>query len=321
MNSKQLHYFLVTAQNGSIASAARELDIAQPAISQQLANLEREMGAELLARSFKGVSLTVAGEVFARHAKKLIDDINLAKAELSQLSTITKGKIRLGMLPSIGNVLSMSLIAEVNRWHPQLDLEISTGPSYSVKEWLRTNRIDIALTYEQEIDSKYMKTYPLIEEFMYLVVGVNDSSANYQELKNRDSISFWELSQYELLTPGVKDALGRLIDKYEKESGVALKHNKAYSGQLMTGLRQVMQGEGMMILPSSAIFHLEEKSLLKSLKIINPDMTRQALIATNNGIALSDKCLWVIDVIKRVTAVEQKLMHWRGQLNTPGKLR
>lgn len=58
MNSKQLLYFSVTVEKGSIAAAARELDIAQPAISQQLVNLEREMGATLLERSFKGVSLT-----------------------------------------------------------------------------------------------------------------------------------------------------------------------------------------------------------------------------------------------------------------------
>ena len=82
----------------------------------------------------------------------------------------------------------------------------------------------------------------------------------------------------------------------------------------MTGLRQVMQGECAMILPSSAIFHLEEKSLLKSMQIINPDMTRQALITTNSSITQSDASLWVIDMIKRVTAAEQKFKHWRGKL-------
>ena len=60
MHSKQLHYFVMTVRKGSIAAAARALDIAQPAISQQLASLEREMKATLLERSFSGVNLTSA---------------------------------------------------------------------------------------------------------------------------------------------------------------------------------------------------------------------------------------------------------------------
>ncbi|QJR81639.1 LysR family transcriptional regulator [Alteromonas pelagimontana] len=314
MNSKQLQYFLITVQKGSIAAAARELDIAQPAISQQLANLEREMGAPLFARSFKGVALTTAGEVFANHARRLVEDINTAKADLQRLVENQAGTVRVGMLPSIGNVLSMPLIAEVNQWHPKLKLEISTGPSYSVRGWLETRQIDIAITYEQDIVMGSMKCEPLIEEYMHLVVGANDHSEIYQALKHRECIEFWELSQFELLSPTNKEALGMLIEKYEKSTGVALRHNKAYSGQLMTGLRQVMQGEGLMILPSSAIFHLEESGLVNAIKIVAPEMKRHVLIATNNSDSLSDATIRMKRIIRKVTAQEQALDHWRGEM-------
>ncbi|MDO6711546.1 LysR family transcriptional regulator [Aliiglaciecola sp. 2_MG-2023] len=314
MNTKQLEYFLITVQKGSIAAAARELDIAQPAISQQLANLEREMGAALLERSFRGVTLTQAGQIFVNHAQTITKTINDAKIELQQLISNRSGTVRVGMLPSIGNVLSMPLIAEINRFHPHIKLEISTGPSYAVKEWLKTNQLDIALTYEQEIDQNFMTTFPLIEEYMYLVVGSNDSAANYQQLLNRDTVNFWELSQFELLTPGLKDALGQLINTYELTTGVALKHNKAYSGQLMTGLRQVIQGEGLMILPSSAMYHLEESKVVKTLKIEQPEMTRLVLATTNKGMRISDASIQMLNVIKAVTASEQSLAHWRGRL-------
>jgi LysR family nitrogen assimilation transcriptional regulator len=314
MNSKQLQYFLVTAKRGSIAGAARELDIAQPAVSHQLASLEREVGAELFIRNFKGVSLTLSGELFAAHAKKIMTNINTAKMDLQQVIASTAGKVRLGILPSMGNVLSLSLITELNRQHPHLELEISTAPSYSVKEWLKNDQIDIALTFEQEVDNNFMSAYPLIEEFLYLVVGVNENSADYQKLRHRDSISFWELSQYELLTRGSKDSLRHLIEKYEKETGVALKQNKTYSGQLMTGLRQVIQGQGLMILPSSATFHLESSNVLKSLKIIEPEMKRLVLLATNNTKPLLPATMQLIEVIKQVTATQQQLYNWRGEL-------
>ncbi|GAB2697131.1 LysR family transcriptional regulator [Aliiglaciecola sp. 3_MG-2023] len=314
MNTKQLEYFLMTVQQGSIAAAARDLDIAQPAISQQLANLEREMGAVLLERSYKGVRLTHAGQIFVNYAESITKNINDAKSELQQLVKSSSGVVRVGMLPSIGNVLSMPLIAEINHFHPHIKLEISTGPSYAVKEWLKTNQLDIALTYEQEIDQNFMSSYPLIEEFMYLVVGGNDSAKNFKQLLHRDSVNFWELSQFELLTPGLKDALGKLINNYEQRTGVALKHDKAYSGQLMTGLRQVIQGEGLMILPSSAMYHLEESKVIKTLKIEQPEMTRMVLATTNKGKRISDASIQMLNVIKAVTASEQALSHWRGRL-------
>lgn len=314
MNSKQLHYFLVTVQKQSIAAAARELDVAQPAISQQLANLEREMGAALLQRSYKGVRLTPAGQVFLPHAETLMNQIHTSRMALQQFNNGQAGKVRLGMLPSINNVLSMSLIEKVNRCFPDLQLEISTGPSYSVREWLEHNEIDIAITYEQDVALNTMRCGGLINEYMYLVVGTVTEKQEYAALAKRQAIHFWELSDYELLIPSEKDALGKLVALYEKNTAVLLKHSKAYSGQLMTGLRQVMQGEGLMILPSSAIFHLEETGLVRALKIISPEMTRTVLMATSRTASQTDAMLKLADIIKQVVAAEQQSGHWRGEL-------
>ena len=68
MNTKQLEYFLATVEQGSISSAAKMLDVAQPAISLQLANLEHELKIKLFERNFRGVSLTLAGTQFEEHA-------------------------------------------------------------------------------------------------------------------------------------------------------------------------------------------------------------------------------------------------------------
>ena len=123
------------------------------------------------------------------------------------------------------------------------------------------------------------------------------------------------MSQLPLLSPGTKDALGKLIAQYETSTGVILKHDKAYSGQLMTGLRQVMQGEGVMILPSSAVFHLEEAGLLKSIKIIEPQMQRLVIAATNKTSPLGDSVLRMLRIIQTTVKKEQALSHWRGSLS------
>lgn len=311
MNSKQLYYFITTVNKGSIAAAARELDIAQPGVSQQLANLEREVGVTLLQRSHQGIKLTPAGDVFWPHALALVQNINRAKEAVQEHVTLQPKIVKIGLLPSIGNVVSLPLLELASEKHPQIEVVLSTGPSYSVKGWIENGQVDIGLTYEQGVNSRTMRLQPLLTEQLYLV-----SSPQNQALFNQDSdtIPFWQLSQFELLSPGEKDALGQLILQYEKLTGVELKHSKSYSGQLMTGLRQVMKNEGVMILPSSAVFHLTLQNLVRVHKITMPDMTRTVFAAYSNSRTLSSVELAILRLIQQVVRQENESGHWQGTL-------
>lgn len=311
MNSKQLYYFITTVNKGSIAAAARELDIAQPGVSQQLANLEREVGVTLLQRSHQGIKLTPAGDVFWPHALALVQNINRAKEAVQEHVTLQPKIVKIGLLPSIGNVVSLPLLELASEKHPQIEVVLSTGPSYSVKGWIENGQVDIGLTYEQGVNSRTMRLQPLLTEQLYLV-----SSPQNQALFNQDSdtIPFWQLSQFELLSPSKKDALGQLILQYEKLTGVELKHSKSYSGQLMTGLRQVMKNEGVMILPSSAVFHLTLQNLVRVHKITMPDMTRTVFAAYSNSRTLSSVELAILRLIQQVVRQENESGHWQGTL-------
>lgn len=312
MNSKQLHYFITTVKRGSIAAAARELDIAQPGVSQQLANLEREVGVALLERSHQGVKLTSAGEVFWQHALRLVQDINSAKNAIQEHVSMQSKVVKVAMLPSIGNVISLPLLERAAELYPQLEIDISTGPSYSVQGWLENDKVDIGLTYEQGINHATMAIQPLLTEHLFLVCASSDEAP--KSVNAQGGIPFWALSQFELLSPGPKDALGKLILEYEQLTGVELKHSKSYSGQLMTGLRQVMKGEGVMLLPTSAVFHLEQQHLVSCYKVVEPEMTRTVYAACTNARALNAAELAVMRMIRHVVAQEMQSGHWRGQL-------
>ena len=194
MHSKQLHYFITTVQKGSIAAAARALDIAQPAISQQLASLEREVKARLLERSFSGVSLTPAGEVFYTHAEKIMSEIDNVKTALEAFQVGQQRVIKIGMLPSIGNVLSLPLLTEIAKNHKNLKVEISTGPSYTINDWLDSKQVDIALTYQKAVDPKFMSVTPLIQEELHLVFSASSAYPQYTKLREKSIIKFWEIS-------------------------------------------------------------------------------------------------------------------------------
>lgn len=314
VHSKQLEYFVTAAKKGSIASAARALSIAQPAVSQQLASLEREIKATLFNRSFAGITLTAAGEIFLTHATALLEQMDIAKNAVSEESHSQNRVIKIGVIPSIGNVVSLPLLTEMGKSSERLKVEISTGPSYTIKDWLESKHIDIALTYREAVDDKSTHATPLIQEEMHLVFSASTEKREFEFLRHRAEVSFCELREVPLLSPGIKDSLGQLIAYYEQKTGVMLNHDHAYSGQLMTGLRQVINGEGVMILPTSAIFHLKESGLVESVKIVGPDMHRTVFAFTDKNAVKQRHIQQALGTIKKVVSAEYDLQHWCGKL-------
>lgn len=132
MNTKQLVYFLKTAELNSIAAAARALDIAQPSISLQLGNLEHELGSPLFERDHRGVRLTENGTRFRAHAESILRQIEQAKLELRQADNEPAGCVAIGMTQPIGNVISVPLLARVKARFPRVELDLYAGLSYNL---------------------------------------------------------------------------------------------------------------------------------------------------------------------------------------------
>src|SRR5687768_564259 len=144
MNTKQLQYFLVTAEKSSITAAARELDVAQPAISLQLANLEHELKTKLFERDFRGVRLTETGNRFKKHAETIMQQIQVAKADLNAEKDDYCGTVTLGLNQEVCNVLAIDLLTEIEHRYPNIELKLRIGPSNVVDEWLHEGSVDVA---------------------------------------------------------------------------------------------------------------------------------------------------------------------------------
>jgi DNA-binding transcriptional LysR family regulator len=99
LDPRRLLTFHAVAHAGSFSAAARELALTQPAVSQQVAALERELGAQLLHRGPGGLTLTEAGELALEHADALAERLSIADAQLAELGN-QEGKLRLGAFPS-----------------------------------------------------------------------------------------------------------------------------------------------------------------------------------------------------------------------------
>ena len=148
MNSKQLRYFIKTADKGSISAAAKALDIAQPAISQQISSLEHELSVQLFERDFRGVRLTSSGEKFHLRAKSIIHQMAMAKSEIIDTETNPSGRISIGMAQAACNVLAIPLTQAIQTHYPNVELIVHCGTTDFLNQWLNNGQIDLAVTYE-----------------------------------------------------------------------------------------------------------------------------------------------------------------------------
>lgn len=312
MNTKQLQYFLVTAEKSSITAAARELDVAQPAISLQLANLEHELKTKLFERDFRGVRLTESGNRFKKHAETIMQQIQVAKADLNAGKDDYRGTVVLGMNQEVCNVLAIELLTEIEHRFPNIELKLRIGPSYIVEEWLQEGAVDIAICYQQNHPSSVSNSILLLREKLFLIIARQPKNPAYCELVHYGSIPFAELRHYDIFLPDEKDALSDFLYKQAEDVGIALKNKKSF-GQLMTTLHYVSQGFGLAILPSSAVFHLESTNQIRTVPIIQPELERDVFIQTALG--KNDDCAVgvVVDLIRQTSANVHANQCWRGR--------
>ena len=314
MNTKQLQYFLATAEQRSITAAAKKLDIAQPAISLQIANLEHELKVKLFERDFRGMTLTETGIKFEKHAKKTLMQMQLAKADVKESENECLGKVIVGLSQSVCNVLSMELLNEIEHRYENIELTFRVGPSYIVDNWLSEKKIDIALCYDDSafLDSK-ANVIELIREDLFLYISEKPQNPAYSELKLYSAIPFIDLQNYEIFMPDKDDALSKLLVKTADDSGIKLRTKDAF-GQMMTTLHFVTQGLGLVVCPSSSTFHLEQSKHIRGIKIVAPRLQQKLHLVKAEDVENANAVDAIFELIREVTACVHTQNNWRGTL-------
>src|SRR6516162_2771602 len=127
MELRQLVYFDAVVRYGGFSRAAERLRVAQPAVSAQIKQLETELGATLLQRTTRRVTLTEAGEVFLARARQALEQLDRARADLDELSTVQRGRVRIGATLILGSLDLPSALAQFRRRYPGVRLALQTG--------------------------------------------------------------------------------------------------------------------------------------------------------------------------------------------------
>src|SRR5689334_20906248 len=111
MELRQLRYFMAVAETNHFRRAAESLHVSQPTLSQQIHQLEKELGMTLFDRIKKRVRLTVAGETFRHHIQRVLHELDEAKVALLELDGLKRGKLYVGAVQTLNTYLIPPIIA------------------------------------------------------------------------------------------------------------------------------------------------------------------------------------------------------------------
>ncbi|MGB3391293.1 MAG: LysR family transcriptional regulator [Pseudaminobacter sp.] len=145
MDLRKLTYFATVAECRSFTRAAQKLRVAQPALSRQVKLLEERLGLELFTRGARYITLTDTGEVLLGHAKGLIADFERVETEMRARQRRPKGKVVMGVPPSLGSIAMPQIVDRVFRELPQVVLQIRESTSVVLEQWLEDGDLDIAV--------------------------------------------------------------------------------------------------------------------------------------------------------------------------------
>lgn len=145
MELRELHYFIVIAEEKSISRAADKLHMAQSSLSKFLKKFEYEMNVKLFMRTSSGVRPTYSGEVFLKNAKQIIQQYHLALNELWDIENLKTGRIELGISTFRGSYLLPKVLMQFKHTYPNVQVIIHEHNSIILNELVSNSELDMAL--------------------------------------------------------------------------------------------------------------------------------------------------------------------------------
>jgi LysR family transcriptional regulator, nitrogen assimilation regulatory protein len=240
MQFRQLRYFVKIVEAGSFSRAATTIHVAQPALSQQIAELEERLGVKLLQRSARGVTPTAAGEVLFREASAILHQLDQLPGIVRSSSGAPEGAVSLGLAVSLANTLIGPLVKGAQTSLPKVKLKLSDADSRTLEQAVAANHLDMAVVYEDELVSAFSRR-PIFRQRMYLI-------GSQPPLNGAASVSIDEVAKLPLVLPGLPNGRRSLIDRAFAERGF-LPNIVAEAETLSSELSAVRSGVAHTILP------------------------------------------------------------------------
>ncbi|OFI38216.1 LysR family transcriptional regulator [Arthrobacter sp. SW1] len=293
MDTRKLEYFVRIVDSGSITKAAASLHVAQPALSQQVSSLEKDLKQRLLIRSKQGVEPTAAGHTLYRHAQTILRLVEQARIDVAASGAAPAGRVSIAIAPySMVSKLAPEIVREVGERYPDIILHLTETFGGVLSEAIKNGKLDMALIYEPGPIRGVQFTTMVVED-LHLVTNAD------VEIGDGETVTLAEVAGQRLFLPERIHTLRQLVDKGLEERGLPLKLAGEVESVPALG-RLITAGLGSAILPRSAadaLFHEEDFQVLR---IVDPALQCKIALCTAEHEPLSESASAVLIIIREM---------------------
>ena len=281
---RQFEVFLAVAKAASFRVAAEAMHLSQPALSQHVAEMERELGARLFDRLGRKVALTEAGRILEEHALRLFASVTSAREAVADLSELKRGSLVIGASTTPGIYVLPGIIAAFQGKYPRVVLSLRLGNSALIEERIRRNEVDLGVVGGHPLrPGEECVTAGLLDELV-LIVPPKHPWARRREIQpaqlggqrllvREDGSATRQVTERALQRAGGKINASMELGHTEaiKQAvmaglGVAFVSRHSIRGELAAGQLHALRLRGLRIRRHFHIIHNEARTLSASAK-------------------------------------------------------
>ena len=245
MELRQLKYFITSADTLNFTEAARQCFITQSTLSQQIKQLETELGVQLFERIGKRVFLTETGRDFLPYARQTVADADYGVQRIKDIEDLKTGRLCIGTTFGLSALIT-DAIARFSEQYPEIHLEVMFLKQDELIEAVRERKVDFALTFEMMEKDDLLTEQPV--KTYHLCAIVSDQNP----LAQQATVSLRQLADYNICTPARGMNARRMFDSLTNKKGIELQP-KLEINEIHTLLHLVRTGRWVAILVDSII--------------------------------------------------------------------
>lgn len=170
MNINHLEYFLEIVRQGSFSKAASKLHLTQPSISKMIKGMEEELGVTLINRQGKHIELTDAGQALWEQAQQVVAHFQNIAAGLEDVTTLKKGKLRIGIPPITCAAVVPRLLGQFNQEHPAVQIQLYESGSKKIQIAVQEGSLDVGVVCTPPPDTGLFEVYPFVQNPLRVIV-------------------------------------------------------------------------------------------------------------------------------------------------------
>ena len=258
MELRHLRYFVAVAEELNFTKAAQRMCTVQPSLSQQIKDLEHEVGVQLLIRTNRKVELTEEGKVFLKEALLCLEHAEKAILDARQVANINKDQLSIGFVPVAEMKIFPYIMPNIRAHFPDIKIHFHSLPDAAQFKALKKGDIDIAFTrYPNESgDFNYVQIF---QEPLALIIPKNSPMAEQRHI----SIKSFNQQDFVISDEDASPQLYKIIQDFFKQSKLNV-NVVQHSTNILLNVNLVGMGVGWSLVPAYVLPLLGDKIIVKN---------------------------------------------------------